>query len=97
MYFFCFAQDVETAPIECEGGDTWQHGNSLVNYMKLVEMTGLTGRIAFDSRGFRLETTNLHTVEFPLDQSPYRFWHQFAPSSQKLQPKLHRLNTLRLG
>ena len=72
MYFFCFAQDVETAPIECDGGDTWQHGNSLVNYMKLVEMTGLTGRIAFDSRGFRLEMTNIHTGNTPytlLDQS----------------------------
>ncbi len=39
--------------MSCEGQESWQHGNSLVNYMKWLEMEGLTGRIRFDSLGRR--------------------------------------------
>ena len=32
---------MSTASVDCQStGDTWQHGNSLVNYMKLVRFTG---------------------------------------------------------
>ena len=30
------SQDVQPVSIDCTGRETWQHGNSLVNYMKLV-------------------------------------------------------------
>ncbi len=30
------SQDITTRPLSCDGTETWQHGNSLVNYMKLV-------------------------------------------------------------
>ena len=30
------SQNIDTKPLSCDGSDTWQHGNSLVNYMKLV-------------------------------------------------------------
>eukprot|EP00094_Tigriopus_californicus_P003973 TCALIF_03827-PA protein Name:"Similar to GRIK2 Glutamate receptor ionotropic, kainate 2 (Macaca fascicularis)" AED:0.16 eAED:0.16 QI:0/0.7/0.45/1/0.8/0.81/11/0/556 len=30
------SQDINTKPLSCDGSETWQHGNSLVNYMKLV-------------------------------------------------------------
>ena len=30
------SQDVQTQSIDCTGRDTWQHGNSLVNFMKMV-------------------------------------------------------------
>ena len=30
------SQEVETTSIDCGGRETWQHGNSLVNYMKMV-------------------------------------------------------------
>ena len=30
------SQDVQTSSIDCGGRETWQHGNSLVNYMKMV-------------------------------------------------------------
>ena len=42
-----FVQVVITRPLSCSGEETWQHGNSLVNYMKLVEMNGLTGKVWF--------------------------------------------------
>ena len=41
----------------CSGEETWQHGNSLVNYMKLVEMDGLTGKVKFDKSGLRTDFT----------------------------------------
>ena len=62
-YVLSFLQFIDTKPLSCDGSDTWQHGNSLVNYMKLVEMTGLSGRIKFDQHGlrtdFRLEVVEL--------------------------------------
>ena len=30
------SQDVQPVSIDCTGRETWQHGNSLVNYMKMV-------------------------------------------------------------
>ena len=48
-------QVVTTQPLSCSGEETWQHGNSLVNYMKLVEMEGLTGTVKFDQHGFRTD------------------------------------------
>ena len=30
------SQEVEPVSIDCSGRETWQHGNSLVNYMKMV-------------------------------------------------------------
>ena len=53
---------VFTRPLTCSGEETWQHGNSLVNYMKLVEMDGLTGKVKFDQRGLRTDFT-LEIVE----------------------------------
>lgn len=30
------SQDIETSTLDCNSDNTWQHGNSLINYMKLV-------------------------------------------------------------
>ena len=30
------SQNIDITPLSCDGHYTWQHGNSLVNYMKLV-------------------------------------------------------------
>ena len=57
-----FWKVVNTQPLSCSGEETWQHGNSLVNYMKLVEMDGLTGKVKFDERGLRTDFT-LEIVE----------------------------------
>ena len=50
-------------PLSCASDDAWEHGNSLINYMKMVEMDGLTGRVKFDSEGqrsdFQLEIVEL--------------------------------------
>ena len=36
-----------------DGDNTWEHGNSLINYMKMADINGLTGRIKFDENGHR--------------------------------------------
>ncbi|XP_049845011.1 glutamate receptor ionotropic, kainate 2 isoform X1 [Schistocerca gregaria] len=47
------SQRIDIKPLSCDAVDTWQHGYSLINYMKIVEMQGLTGVIKFDNQGFR--------------------------------------------
>ena len=67
------AQVVHTRPLSCAGSNTWHHGNSLLNYMKLVTLAGLTGRVSFDQHGKRadlsmdvveLQQSGLHKVVF---------------------------------
>ncbi|XP_071450570.1 glutamate receptor ionotropic, kainate 2 isoform X3 [Hetaerina americana] len=47
------SQRIDVKPLSCDASDTWPHGYSLINYMKIVEMKGLTGVIKFDNQGFR--------------------------------------------
>nr|QNL15101.1 ionotropic receptor 4 [Aulacocentrum confusum] len=47
------SQQIDIKPLSCESSDTWSHGYSLINYMKIVDMHGLTGLIKFDHQGFR--------------------------------------------
>ncbi|KAK7085548.1 hypothetical protein SK128_021964, partial [Halocaridina rubra] len=47
--------DVQMTSLVCEGEDAWIHGNSLINFMKMVKLPGLTGNIEFDSLGFRTD------------------------------------------
>ncbi|XP_012273725.1 glutamate receptor ionotropic, kainate 2 isoform X1 [Orussus abietinus] len=48
------SQEIKIPPLSCDSNEnTWSHGYSLINYMKVVEMIGLTGIIKFDHEGFR--------------------------------------------
>ncbi|XP_050080616.1 glutamate receptor ionotropic, kainate 2-like isoform X3 [Anopheles maculipalpis] len=47
------SQQIDIHPLSCDTQDTWPHGYSLINYMKIVEMRGLTDVIKFDHQGFR--------------------------------------------
>ncbi|XP_065092491.1 glutamate receptor ionotropic, kainate 2 isoform X2 [Ochlerotatus camptorhynchus] len=47
------SQQIDIHPLSCDAQDTWPHGYSLINYMKIVEMRGLTDVIKFDHQGFR--------------------------------------------
>ncbi|XP_064612115.1 glutamate receptor ionotropic, kainate 2-like isoform X2 [Liolophura sinensis] len=42
------AQDVKTEGLSCSRSDSWKNGNSLLNYMKLMEFDGLSGPVRFD-------------------------------------------------
>ncbi|XP_068993636.1 glutamate receptor ionotropic, kainate 2-like [Neodiprion pinetum] len=37
----------------CQNVDSWEHGSSLMNIMRSIESTGMTGLIKFDSSGYR--------------------------------------------
>ncbi|XP_047990093.1 glutamate receptor ionotropic, kainate 2 isoform X1 [Leguminivora glycinivorella] len=60
------SQQIDVRPLSCEAEDTWPHGYSLINYMKIVEMKGLTGVIKFDHQGFRSDFT-LDIIELTRD------------------------------
>jgi len=46
-------QQVHQRSLDCSGQNAWVHGNSLMNYMKMVEFVGLSGPINFDTSGLR--------------------------------------------
>ncbi|XP_046751512.1 glutamate receptor ionotropic, kainate 2-like [Diprion similis] len=43
----------DTKPSLCQNIDSWEHGSSLMNIMRSIESTGMTGLIKFDSSGYR--------------------------------------------
>ena len=50
-----FTKVINMVPLSCSSDNTWEHGNSLINYMKMADINGLTGRIKFDENGLRTD------------------------------------------
>ncbi|XP_046435177.1 glutamate receptor ionotropic, kainate 2-like [Neodiprion fabricii] len=50
----------------CQNVDSWEHGSSLMNIMRSIESTGMTGLIKFDSSGYR-SNFKLDLVRLDLD------------------------------
>ncbi|KAK4305191.1 hypothetical protein Pmani_022910 [Petrolisthes manimaculis] len=49
---------VQVRPLQCDiDSSPWEYGTSLLNYIKLVQVEGLTGLIKLDSEGFRRDVT----------------------------------------
>ncbi|XP_018027547.2 glutamate receptor ionotropic, kainate 2 [Hyalella azteca] len=48
---------VNVTRLRCDEDVTWGHGNSLVNYMKWVQLDGFSGHIKFDADGFRRDVS----------------------------------------
>ncbi|XP_023246436.1 glutamate receptor ionotropic, kainate 3-like [Copidosoma floridanum] len=48
-----YATNGESKPILCNSNENWEYGISLSNFLKSVEVEGLSGFIAFDTAGFR--------------------------------------------
>uniref|UniRef100_A0A672FIQ1 Glutamate receptor n=1 Tax=Salarias fasciatus TaxID=181472 RepID=A0A672FIQ1_SALFA len=47
------SQEIGVKPLSCSSPLIWQHGTSLMNYLRMVEYDGLTGHIEFNSKGQR--------------------------------------------
>ncbi|XP_062873212.1 glutamate receptor ionotropic, kainate 4 [Trichomycterus rosablanca] len=47
------SQNVGATQLSCKSSKIWEHGTSLMNYLRMVELEGLTGHIEFNSRGQR--------------------------------------------
>ncbi|XP_039629077.1 glutamate receptor ionotropic, kainate 5 isoform X2 [Polypterus senegalus] len=56
------SQEIGVKPLSCTSPQIWQHGTSLMNYLRMVEYDGLTGRVEFNSKGQRTNYT-LHILE----------------------------------
>ncbi|XP_050390802.1 glutamate receptor ionotropic, kainate 2 [Patella vulgata] len=50
------AQDVTTSALSCDKAQSWNHGNSLLNYMKSMNFDGLSGNIRYE-KGERIDFT----------------------------------------
>ncbi|CAH1800045.1 unnamed protein product [Owenia fusiformis] len=59
------ASDVRTKSLSCSKAQPWAHGNSLLNYMKITDIDGLSGSVVYDNNGqrsnFQLDVTELGT------------------------------------
>ncbi|XP_065142490.1 glutamate receptor ionotropic, kainate 5 isoform X1 [Paramisgurnus dabryanus] len=51
------SQEIGVKPLSCTSSLIWQHGTSLMNYLRMVEYDGLTGHIEFNSKGQRTNYT----------------------------------------
>ncbi|CAF97499.1 unnamed protein product, partial [Tetraodon nigroviridis] len=47
------SQNVGATQLSCKSSKIWEHGTSLMNYLRMVELEGLTGHIEFNSKGHR--------------------------------------------
>ncbi|XP_071445424.1 glutamate receptor ionotropic, kainate 2-like [Hetaerina americana] len=47
------SQNVRLRALDCNTEGNWEHGFSLINFMRVSEMKGLSGVIHFDNQGFR--------------------------------------------
>ncbi|NXC07673.1 GRIK5 protein, partial [Orthonyx spaldingii] len=47
------SQEIGGRPLACAAPGIWPHGTSLMNYLRMVEYDGLTGRVEFNSKGQR--------------------------------------------
>ncbi|RZF41431.1 hypothetical protein LSTR_LSTR000145 [Laodelphax striatellus] len=45
--------DFAVTPLNCSEDRSWDHGYSIINFMKVSELKGLSGLIKFDHQGFR--------------------------------------------
>uniref|UniRef100_A0A672MI55 Glutamate receptor n=1 Tax=Sinocyclocheilus grahami TaxID=75366 RepID=A0A672MI55_SINGR len=51
------SQEIGVKPLSCTSSLIWQHGTSLMNYLRMIEYDGLTGRVEFNSKGQRTNYT----------------------------------------
>ncbi|XP_037079302.1 LOW QUALITY PROTEIN: glutamate receptor ionotropic, kainate 2-like [Pollicipes pollicipes] len=52
-----FGRSLHTQSLSCGTERGWSQGSSLLNFMKLVRLPGLSGPVQFDGEGFRTEVT----------------------------------------
>ncbi|CAG0878614.1 unnamed protein product [Darwinula stevensoni] len=53
---------IQISPLTCNSDDVWTEGRTLINYMKMTEMRGLSGIVRFDGSGAR-SNFNLDILE----------------------------------
>uniref|UniRef100_A0AAR2IQA1 Glutamate receptor n=1 Tax=Pygocentrus nattereri TaxID=42514 RepID=A0AAR2IQA1_PYGNA len=80
------SQEIGVKPLSCTSSLIWQHGTSLMNYLRMVEYDGLTGRVEFNSKGQRTNYT-LRILE------KFRGGHKEVTQTSKAFSHLDNINT----
>ena len=62
-------QDININSLDCTGEKSWEHGSSLINYMKLTTFNGLSGMIQFDSQGKVFQNTSRNLEVWTIKQA----------------------------
>ena len=73
------SQEINTSPLSCDGSETWQHGNSLVNYMKLVSIW------FFFVVKCIFSITSKDISKIRITKSKYNWYYTFEPDSEYIE------------
>ncbi|KAM4630042.1 glutamate receptor ionotropic, kainate 5-like [Polymixia lowei] len=69
------SQEIGVKPLSCSSPLIWQHGTSLMNYLRMVEYDGLTGRVEFNSKGQRTNYTLRILEKHPGGHKEIGIWY----------------------
>ncbi|XP_024153999.2 glutamate receptor ionotropic, kainate 5 [Oryzias melastigma] len=69
------SQEIGVKPLSCTSPLIWQHGTSLMNYLRMVEYDGLTGHIEFNSKGQRTNYTLKILEKHPAGYKEIGTWY----------------------
>ncbi|XP_073319214.1 glutamate receptor ionotropic, kainate 5-like isoform X4 [Pagrus major] len=69
------SQEIGVKPLSCTSPLIWQHGTSLMNYLRMVEYDGLTGHIEFNSKGQRTNYTLKILEKHPAGHKEIGVWY----------------------
>ncbi|KAF3834441.1 hypothetical protein F7725_025645 [Dissostichus mawsoni] len=69
------SQEIGVRPLSCTSPLIWQHGTSLMNYLRMVEYDGLTGHIEFNSKGQRTNYTLKILEKHPAGHKEIGTWY----------------------
>ncbi|XP_034460489.1 glutamate receptor ionotropic, kainate 4 isoform X1 [Hippoglossus hippoglossus] len=89
------SQNVGATPLDCRTSKIWEHGTSLMNYLRMVELDGLTGHIEFNSKGQR-SNYSLRIMQNSKDGlRQIGLWHsEDGLSMEKKLPSINVTDTL---
>ncbi|XP_037081806.1 glutamate receptor ionotropic, kainate 2-like isoform X1 [Pollicipes pollicipes] len=82
---------LETVSLDCGSDAIWPHGESLINYMKLVKFDGLTGPVEFDTDGLR-KSFSLDVIQLQ-EQDLVKIGSWSSAGSEMVPIKLPELQT----
>ncbi|XP_062242065.1 glutamate receptor ionotropic, kainate 4 [Platichthys flesus] len=89
------SQNVGATQLSCKSSKIWEHGTSLMNYLRMVELEGLTGHIEFNSKGQR-SNYSLRIMQNSKDGlRQIGLWHsENGLSMEKKLPSINVTDTL---
>ncbi|XP_019943541.1 glutamate receptor ionotropic, kainate 4 isoform X1 [Paralichthys olivaceus] len=89
------SQNVGATQLSCKSSKIWEHGTSLMNYLRMVELEGLTGHIEFNSKGQR-SNYSLRIMQNSKDGlRQIGLWHsEDGLSMEKKLPSINVTDTL---